>query len=312
MFNSGKALAILLPLICLALITAVGITDGLTITITSVNSAAIIVREGLEAVLVLGAVLGYLGATQDGKKYVSWVYAGIVAAIVLSFATWWVAQWLITVTPASREVIEGMTSLIAVAVLLYVTNWLFHKVYVLDWMSFVKEQVGRALGTGSALALAGLGFAVVYREGFETVLFYRALLFDAEPLPVVIGFVAGCVIILALAYAILHMSRRLPLKPFFTATGVLLLLLAINFTGAGVHELQEAGVIATSPLAGVPRSVVLQEALGIFPTLETILAQVIFVLIVILTFGYSRLQLRPPVQSRTQREGQVEIEAASR
>ena len=263
---------------------------GLTGILAALNSLAIIIREGLEAVLIVGAVLGYLRATRAPGKYSLWVYLGVIVAILLSLLTWVAAGSLLTISAASRELLEGLTSLVAVAVLFYVTNWLFHKVYVVDWLTFIKEQVGQALNSGSALALAALGFTVVYREGFETVLFYQALLFDAETGWVLLGFGVGLVIILAVAYAMLHLSQRLPLKPFFTVTGSLLLLLAFSLTGKGVRELQEAGVIGATLLSWLPENLLLIELFGLFPTLETTMAQAGLVAAVAVTFAISRRQ----------------------
>lgn len=263
---------------------------GLTGILAAANSLAIITREGLEAVLIIGAILGYLRVTNAPRKYSLWVYLGVIVAILFSLLTWVAARSLITISVANRELLEGITSLIAVAVLFYVTNWLFHKVYVIDWMTFVKEQVSKALGSGSALALAGLGFTVVYREGFETVLFYQALLFDAEPSWVLLGFGVGLAIILAVAYAILRLSKRLPLKPFFTMTGILLLVLAFSLTGKGVRELQEAGVVGATLWPWLPENLLLMELLGLFPTVETGIAQVILVIAVTVTFAISRWQ----------------------
>jgi high-affinity iron transporter len=205
----------------------------------------------------------------------------------LSVLLWWAAQSLITVTVAQREVIEGVSSLLAVVVLFYVTNWLFEKVYVVDWIAYVKEQVGKALNSGSALALAGLGFTVVFREGFETVLFYQALAFDAQASSIWLGFIIGAVIIFAIAYAILKLSKRLPLKPFFAVTGLLLMFLAFNLTGAGVRGLQEAGLVSAHLLAWIPENLILMELFGVYPTLETTLAQILFLLLLIATFSYS-------------------------
>ncbi len=260
---------------------------GMSGWLAVVNSLVIILREGLEAVLILGAILGYLSATKSPRKFSAWVYLGAAFAIALSVLLWWAAQSLITVTVAQREVIEGVSSLLAVAVLFYVTNWLFEKVYVVDWIAYVKEQVGKALGSGSALALAGLGFTVVFREGFETVLFYQALAFDAPASSIWLGFVIGAVIIFAIAYAILKLSKRLPLKPFFTVTGLLLMFLAFNLTGAGVRGLQEAGLVSAHLLAWIPENLILMELFGVYPTLETTLTQILFLLLLIATFSYS-------------------------
>jgi high-affinity iron transporter len=252
------------------------------------SSTAIIIREGLEAVLIIAAILGTMRASNTPRRFSLWIYLGGAAALLLSIVTWWAADHLITISVQNRELIEGITSLAAVAVLFFVTNWLFHKTYVIDWMAFVRQTVRKALSSRSALALAGLGFTVVYREGFETVLFYQALLFDADTLPVIIGFAAGLLVILIVAWLILHLSTRLPLKPFFTGTTVLMLLLAINLAGSGIRELQEAGVIGTTLLSAVPEHVILTEGLGLFPTVETVLAQLILLIGVVVTFSYSR------------------------
>ncbi|MCB0197183.1 MAG: FTR1 family iron permease [Anaerolineae bacterium] len=279
------------------------LSAGLTGFFAFLNSLAIIIREGLEAVLIIGAILGYMRATKAPRKYSLWTYVGVVAAIALSLFTWWAAANIITITVANRELIEGVTSLIAAAVLFYVTNWLFHKVYVVDWMTFVKEQVSKAVSTGSALGLAALGFTVVYREGFETVLFYQALLFDAETAPVLAGFVVGLIIIVIVAYAILSMSKRLPLKPFFTITGALLLFLAFNFIGAGIRELQEAGQVSATLLPWMPENLFLMEIFGIFPTVETTVAQALFLALVVATFVYSKWQGQRNVVKQTAMSG---------
>ncbi|GJQ51433.1 MAG: iron permease [Anaerolineaceae bacterium] len=284
------------------------LSAGMNSFLAVVNSMVIILREGLEAVLILGAILGYLSATKSPYKFSLWVYAGAGAAIVLSVLTWWLAQSLITITVAQRELIEGVASLTAVVVLFYVTNWLFEKVYVVDWIAYVKEQVGKALNSGSALALAGLGFTVVFREGFETVLFYQALSFDADANSIWLGFALGSVIIFAIAYAILKLSKRLPLKPFFAATGLLLMLLAFNFTGAGVRGLQEAGLVSAHLSTWIPENLILMNLFGIYPTLETTFAQILFLLLIAATFGYSLWRKRRLLPSPEGRKNRFEGE----
>jgi high-affinity iron transporter len=264
--------------------------ETLTTPLAALNSAIIILREGLEAVLIIGAILAYMFKTGAPRRFIAWVFAGVGAALALSVATWFAAETFLTITPVQRELIEGVTSLIAVAVLFYVTNWLFHKLYVTDWMRFIREQADKALNNGRALGLAALGFTVVYREGLETVLFYQALLFDADPAPVLLGFAVGLAFILVIAYVMLRLSRRLPLKPLFTVTTILLLLLAFSFTGAAVRELQEAGAVSATLLPWLPENLVLMEVFGLFPTLETVLAQVIFTALIASTFMYSRWQ----------------------
>ncbi|MEM8859221.1 MAG: FTR1 family protein [Chloroflexota bacterium] len=259
-------------------------------SIAFISSIAIIIREGLEAVLIIGAILGFMRMSEETKKYVWWVVTGVVAAIALSFGIWWASTTFLPISFSNRELLEGITALVAVAVLFYVTNWLFQKAYVGDWMSFVKEQVGNALTSGSAFGLAFLGFTVVFREGFETVLFYQTLLFDSDPQAVLYGFLIGSGVIAVVAFLILRMSVRLPLKPFFNVTTVLLLVMAFNFVGKGFRGLQEAGVVNATWLSWIPENLVLIEVFGIYPTVETTTAQFAFVLLVIITFGWSLIQ----------------------
>ncbi len=254
---------------------------------TGFNSGAIIVREGLEAVLIIAVILSYMKTTRRDPKYSRLIFVGVGAAILLSLATWWIAESVIAVTEPNRELLEAITSLVAVGVLFYCTNWLFHKAYVVDWMSFIKQEAGKALATGSVLGLAALGFTVVYREGFETVLFYQAMLFNADPTPVLLGFVAGAAILIGLAFAVLKLSVRLPIRPFFSVTGALMLVLAFKFTGTGIHALQEAGLIPQTAPGFLPASSVLQQVLGFYPYLQPFLAQVGLLVAIGVTFAVS-------------------------
>jgi high-affinity iron transporter len=278
---------------------------GSTMTplIAFLNSMAIIIREGLEAVLIIGAILGYMKATKREGRYSLWVLLGVVVAVILSLGIWVASNTLFHVTAANRELFEGIVSLIAVAVLFYVTNWLFHRVYVIDWMTFVKEEVGKALRAGSLFGLAFLSFTVVFREGFETVLFYQALSFDAPPTMLFGGFAVGMAIIVAIAYIILKLSGRIPIKRFFTATSIMMLILAFSFSGMGIRALQEAGVVSISPLAIIPQSDLLSGTLGIFPTWETILAQIAFLLLIGATFAINRWHFTVQQAKKAQANG---------
>lgn len=258
--------------------------------VTVFYSATIILREGLEAVLIIGVILGYMKATHRDPKYAKLIYMGVGVGILLSLLTWAASLGILSITHTGKEMLEGITSLITVAVLFYTTNWLFHKAYVVDWMAFIKEESGRAMAAGSLLGLIALGFTVVYREGFETVLFYQTMLFNTDAASVLTGFVGGSVILIGLAYAILKLSVRLPIRPFFSITGGLLLLMAFRFTGMGIHALQEAGIFGESRLSFIPAHDLLKEILGVYPYLETLLAQVILLAVTGLTFVISRWQ----------------------
>lgn len=254
----------------------------------ALNAFVIIVREGLEAVLLIGAMLAYLGAIGAGARHRRQIWAGVLLGIVGSFATWGVARTLVPVSGASRELIEGFTALVAVAVLLYVSHWLFHKTYVHDWKDYLKERVGTAVSTGSALAMAGLAFAAVYREGFETVLFYQALIFDSGGSAVLAGFLPGAVLITAVGAALIRMGVRLPIKRVFTVTNTVLLYLAFVFLGKGIYNLQEAGLFAPHVLTWAPDNGVLRQVFGLYPLAETFIAQAALLAVLLGVWGVYR------------------------
>lgn len=255
------------------------LSGGASFWFGAVNAFAIIFREGLEAVLLIGAMLAYLGRMGNGRRHQRQVYAGVVAGVAASLATWIVAATLVPVSGASRELVEGVTALIAVAVLLYVSHWLFQKTYIHDWKAYLEDHLGRAVTRGSALAMAGLAFAAVYREGFETVLFYQALMFDAGAAAVLAGFLPGTLVIAGIGYGIVRLGLRLPLKRVFAVTGSVLLYLAFVFLGKGLYNLQEAGLFAPHPLSWVPDHEALRQLLGLYPLAETLLAQAAFLVL---------------------------------
>jgi high-affinity iron transporter len=160
------------------------LAKGGSVLFAVVNSFTIIVREGLEAVLLVAALLTYLGAIGAQARHRRQIYAGVAAGVVASIATWFLARTLLPISGANRELLEGITALAAVVVLMYVAHWLFQKTYIHDWKEYLRTRVGGAVTRGSGIAMAALAFAAVYREGFETVLFYQALApFSAASFP---------------------------------------------------------------------------------------------------------------------------------
>jgi high-affinity iron transporter len=230
----------------------------------------ILLREGLEAVLVLAAIFAFLGKAgrKDARRY---VHMGWIAALLLGLATWAVSSRLIAISGASREVTEGVTALISAGMLLYVGFWLHDKSHAQGWQQFIGAQVGGALSGGTLWTLAGISFLAVYREMFETILFYEALAAQAGPAghgALVAGVAVAAVALAILTWAILRWSARLPLGPFFAVSALLLALLAIVFTGQGVAALQEASWIGAHPFGSIRAPM-----LGIFPTLQSLGAQ---------------------------------------
>lgn len=242
--------------------------DGKSVgkALSFINSFAIIVREGLEAVLIVAAVIAFLSAT-GAKDTIKYIHLGWSLALVAGLVTWVLAQTVITISGAKREMIEGITSLIAAAVLFYVSYWLITKIEVKKWKEYIQDKVKKALTKKSIFALAGVSFFAVYREAFETVLFYQALWLQAENSQdaVIWGFLAGVILLSVLVVVIFKLGLRIPLKYFFSITTSLLYFLCFVLAGKGVRELQEAGVIGITPVNFLPEI----DLLGIYPTLET-------------------------------------------
>lgn len=241
----------------------------------------ILFREGIEAVLVVAAVLGYLEASRNGV-YKPAVLKGVGAAGVMTVVTFVAAALFINLAPVQRELIEAGTAILAVLVLFYVSFWLVTRLEHRRWMEFVKAKVWAAATTGSTLALAGVGFTAVYREGFETVLFYQALLSFASGLEawVALGTAAGAVALGAVGYFVFAAGRRIPIKAFLTTAVALVMVLSVAFIGNAVRALQTAAVIGVTVLESVPRlPIFLAELTGFHPTRETIVAQAALTLI---------------------------------
>ncbi len=261
-------------------------------TLAFTASFAIIFREGLEAILLLAAILGYLEASRN-QAFKRPVYWGTGIALVATALTWLLATYVMRIAPVGRELLEAITGLVAVAVLFYVSFWLISRLEHRRWMEFIRARVWEAMSTGSMMALAGIGFTAVYREGFETVLFYRALLFLAHGMWawVAWGFLGGLVVLAVLGVAVFRFGLRLPIKVMLGGCVVIMMLLSLAFLGNAFRELQEAGVLQVTSLLGtVPRLPrVLAELTGIHPTLETLGAQALLVLVYVVgaiyTFG---------------------------
>lgn len=261
----------------------------------AVNSFFIILREGLEAVLLVAALLGYLAATGASKKYRTQIFAGVGMGVVASVVTWGLARTLIPINGANRELIEGLTALIAVVVLLYVSNWLFQKTYIHDWKNYLREKLNTAVTSKSAFAMMVLAFAAVYREGFETVLFYQALAFDSSPAAVLSGFLPGMVLILAIGVLIIRAGAKLPLKQMFAVTNSILVYLAFVFVGKGLYNLHEAGLFAARQLP-LPDVQALRLLFGWYPLLETTIAQIAYLTLIAATFIYYKRRMAMAAQ----------------
>ncbi|WP_019603365.1 FTR1 family protein [Teredinibacter turnerae] len=213
-------------------------------------SLIILLREGLEALLVTLALAMVLIRSDRGDA-LKYVHVGWVSALVAGGITWWAARSFISISGASREVMEGAAALAAAVVLFYVGVWMHSKTHAAQWQAYIQKHVTERLKTGTLWGITGLAFVAVYREVFETVLFYEALLTQSLPAqtPTIIsGFVVGTLCLSVIAWAMVRYSFKLPIGRFFSVTTYLLVGLSFVLIGKGVIALQEAAIIGISPL----------------------------------------------------------------
>jgi high-affinity iron transporter len=260
------------------------------------QSFLIVVREGFEAILVIGAVVAFLIKTGHRERLRS-IWIGVALAVVASAVTAIVLKTLLAAMPASKEFIEGTTLLLAVAVLFSVSYWLISKVEAAKWQQFIKDKVSVALDHGGGRALAVVAFLAVYREGAETALFYQALFSEGSQVvvPISLGIAAGGIALAVIFTLFYRFGVRIPLRPFFSVTSVLLYYMAFVFMGKGIRELQEGNIIPLSAIRGFPHV----EALGLYPSWEGVLSQfallLLFAFAVLKTFWPKRSVTLPTV-----------------
>ena len=258
---------------------------GLSVEAAFTSSLLILLREGLEAILVLAAIIAFVRKT-GRRDAMPWIHAGWITAALLGVATWLVSNHVLAITGASRELTEGVSALLASAMLLYVGAWLHKRSHAQAWQSFIREQVTSALERRTLWAMAGIAFLAVYRELFEVILFYQALWAQAGPggqQAVIGGMLAGAALLVVLAWVILRFGVRLPIGPFFAATSGLLVVMAVVFVGHGIAALQEAGVMGATPAGAISLPL-----LGIHPTAQGLLAQGVLVAAIALTWAAGR------------------------
>ena len=256
--------------------------DAASTSSTFIGAFTILLREGLEALLIVVAMLAFLRKA-DRPDMVRYVHGGWVAALGAGGVTWAIATYFIGVSGASRELTEGFGSLFAAIVLLSVGIWMHGKSQAGEWQRYVHDKLGRALTRSSAWFLFGLAFLVVYREVFETILFYATLTAQGNGTAVVAGAGSAMAVLAVTGWVMLRYSRTLPVAAFFKYSSWLIAILAVVLAGKGVAALQEAGIIDIAPLAGAPRV----PMLGIFPTLQSIGAQAIALVTVAMGIWYN-------------------------
>lgn len=256
-------------------------------------SLMIIVREGLEALLIVAAIVAYMVKNNHQDK-LPLIRQSVIVALVASVITAVIFQLLFTNSGASRELLEGITMLIAVVMLFFMSYWLLSKVEARHWKAWLEGKLSHSLTTGSLVGLWLTSFLAVYREGAETVLFYYALIGDAKDvaghMAIGAGFVIGCVVLLAAWLVMRYSVVRLPLKPFFMFTGSFMYLMAFVFAGKGVLELVEGKLFQPTLINGFPEI----SWLGIYPYVETLLPQAVLLLAALVALWVMRRKSAVP------------------
>lgn len=236
-------------------------------TAAFLGSFTILLREGLEALLIVIGMIAFLRKAER-REVLPYVHAGWVGALLAGGLTWGVATYLVGISGANREVTEGLSALFAAAVLLSVGIWMHQKSLAGRWQQYLHAKMSAALTRRSALFLFSLAFIAVYREVFETILFFIAMWNEQNAGAILGGLIVGAVVLAAVAFWMLRLSKRLPIGQFFSVSSILIAVLAVVLVGKGVAALQEAGWVPLA-LVSAPRI----EWLGVYPSWQSLLAQ---------------------------------------
>jgi len=257
------------------------------------DAAIIMLREGLEALLVIAALLAFLGKSGNRGKS-RWVWLGGLAGIAASVVTAVAVQQLFAgpLAGANRELIEGLTGIVAAALLVYVSYWMHRKSHIGAWQSYIRQQSTSALARDSLLGLALIAFLAVYREGAETVIFYMGIAPSIALGDLLLGIGAAVAALVVLGVLMLRFGLRIPLRPFFLVTSILLYYMAFKFVGTGIHALQVAGFVPATSRPYLPTLGVL----GVFPTVETTVVQLVLLALAVAVVVFLRLRRQQPLR----------------
>ncbi len=250
--------------------------------VTFTQSALVLIREGAEALLIIAALAAYLNRTGVPEK-TRILYWGAGLAVGLSIFT--AIVFVQFFDGGHSDLVEGVSLLLAAAILLYVSGWLFTKRDAEQWQGYLQDKTEQAIGSRGLWALGAVAFFAVFREGAETILFLHALAINGNgwSFSLLSGVLAGSVFLVAIYFAVRKLALRLPLKPFFIGTAVFLYALAVLFAGQGIQEFQEMGWISFSELSFIPGWL---AELGVNPSMEGFSVQALLILAVPLAIAF--------------------------
>ena len=275
--------------------------NGWTTFLTSAFGQAFVVllREGLEAILVVAAIIAYL-VKSGHKDKVRHIYWGIAAGLVASGLVALLFTLLFNGNGPQQEILEGVVALVAMLMLLYTSNWMLSKSSVESWNRYIQSRTVAAISNGSVISLALLSFLAVFREGAETVMFYQAI-FAMAPggrREIWTGFAAAAVVLVIVFVLIRFTSVKIPIRPFFIITSLLMAVMVVIFAGGGVHALIEGDLVPATYLPGVPTS----DWIGLYPYTQTIGAQIVAALVVVVLAIVSTHRLHKQEQAQSNQD----------
>lgn len=274
---------------------ASGNVNGFTKLVTSSAGQAflILIREGLEALLVVAAVIAYL-VKSGNKRFAKWIYLGVVAGLAGSGLVAVLFTFLFGGSGPIQEISEGVCALIATLMLLWTSNWMLNKSSVEAWNNYIRNKTeavvagaqskvesGQGLGLGMVISLAMLSFLAVFREGAETVIFYESIYsMSQDAHGMWVGGLTAAAVLIVIFLILRFTSVKIPIGPFFLVTSILMAALVVIFAGGGIHALIEGDLIEGTYLSIVPTN----DWIGLYPYVETIAAQVIAAIAVVALF----------------------------
>ncbi|MGE8000072.1 FTR1 family iron permease [Lysinibacillus sp. NPDC093190] len=251
------------------------------------DAALILLREGLEALLIIMALVSFL--EKSGQKTMrKWIYVGAFVGILLSAVAAILMSTLFqsATIDTSRELMEGYIGLLAAAMMIGVGIWLHSKSSVVSWNRYISKRMGNAISTGSVFAMAAISFLSVFREGAETLVFYAGIAPKMETSQFVLGIVVALLILAIFAFVLLKASGKIPIHKFFAVATVLIYVLAFKIIGVSLHTLQLRDSVSTTIVDGLP----VVSIIGFYPTVETMIGQAILLLLVVATIIYKKKQ----------------------
>jgi len=251
------------------------------------DAALILLREGLEALLIILALVSFLDKSGQ-KKMRKWIYVGAFVGVLLSAVAAILMSTILNsaTIDTNRELLEGYVGLLAAVMMIGVGIWLHSKSSVASWNRYISKQIGSAISSGSVFAMAAISFLSVFREGAETLVFYAGIAPKMETSQFVLGIVVALLILAVFALVLFKASGKIPIHKFFAVATVLIYVLAFKIIGVSLHTLQLRDSVPTTIVDGLP----VVSFIGFYPTVETILGQAVLLLLVVATIIYKKKQ----------------------